>query len=37
MHKQNIIAAEHSLMTLHMNRPLFVGNYLQITWWALDQ
>ena len=20
-----------------MNRPLFVGNYLQITWWALDQ
>ena len=20
---------------LHMSRPLFVGSYLQVTWWAL--
>ena len=28
-HEQNIIST-----TLRMNRPLFVGNYLQVTWWA---
>ena len=29
-HEQNIICRT----TLRMNRPLFVGSYLQVTWWA---
>ena len=24
-------------ITLRISRPLFVGTYLQVTWWALDQ
>ena len=30
-----IFAAKHSWKALHMSRPLFVGSYLQVTWWAL--
>ena len=33
-HKKNIIS---NWRTLRMSRPLFVGSYLQVTWWALDQ
>ena len=29
--------AKHSWTTLRMSRPLFVGSYLQVTWWALGQ
>ena len=29
-HEQNIICRA----TLRMNRPLFVGSYWQVTWWA---
>ena len=36
-HEQNIIAAKHNWTTLHMSRPLFVGSYLQVTWWARGQ
>ena len=32
-----LFAAKHSWMTLSMSRPLFVGSYLQVTWWALGQ
>ena len=30
-------AAKKSWMTVRMSRPLFVGTYLQVTWWALSQ
>ena len=30
-------ATKHSWMTLCISRPLFVGSYLQVTWWALGQ
>ena len=37
-HEQNIICSETiSWMTLSMSRPLFVGSYLQVTWWAVGQ
>ena len=29
--------AKHSWTKLRMSRPLFVGSYLQLTWWALGQ
>ena len=30
------ITAKHSwTTTLRMSRPLFIGSYLQVTWWAL--
>ena len=32
-----LFAAKHSWTALPMSRPLFVGSYLQVTWWALDQ
>ena len=32
-----LFAAKHSWTALRMSRPLFVGSYLQVTWWALDQ
>ena len=32
-----LFAATHSWTTLGMSRPLFVGNYLQVTWWAFSQ
>ena len=32
-----LVAAKHSWMALRMSRPLFVGSYLQVTWWALGQ
>ena len=34
---RRLFAAKHSWTTLRMNRPLFVGSYLQVTWWALGQ
>ena len=33
-HEQNIICSQTQL---DYSRPLFVGNYLQATWWAIDQ
>jgi len=37
-HEQNVInVAKHIEMVLHMSRPLFVGSYLQVTWWAHGQ
>ena len=30
-----LFAAKQSWTTLRMSRPLFVGSYLQVTWWAL--
>ena len=40
-HEQNIICgqtlkAKHSWTTLPMSRPLFVGSYLQVTWWTFS-
>ena len=32
-----LFAAKQSQMILGMSRTLFVGSYLQITWWALGQ
>ena len=32
-----LFGAKHSWTALRMSRPLFVGSYLQITWWALGQ
>ena len=32
-----LFAAKHSWTTLRTSRPLFVGRYLQITWWAFGQ
>ena len=32
-----LVAAKHSWTALRMSRPLFVGSYLQVTWWALGQ
>ena len=32
-----LFAAKQSWTTLRTSRPLFVGGYLQATWWALDQ
>ena len=32
-----LFAAKHSWMTLRMSRPLLVGSYLQVTWWAFSQ
>ena len=32
-----LFAVKHSWTALSMSRPLFVGSYLQITWWALGQ
>ena len=32
-----LFAAKHSWTTLRMSRPLFVGSYLQVTWWAVGQ
>ena len=37
MHEKNIICSQTLLEALHMSRPLFVGSYLQVTWWALGQ
>ena len=34
---RRLFAAKHSWRTLRMSRPLFVGSYLQVTWWALGQ
>ena len=36
-HEQNIICSQTLLTALRMSRPLFVGSYLQVTWWALGQ
>ena len=36
-HEQNIICSQHSWTTLRMRTPLFVGSYLQVTWWAFGQ
>ena len=30
-----IFSCKHCWTTLCMSRPLFVGSYLQVTWWAL--
>ena len=30
-------ASKHSWMTLRMSRPLFVGSYLQVMWWAFGK
>ena len=30
-----LVTAKHRWTTLRMSRPLFVGSYLQVTWWAL--
>ena len=32
-----LFAAKHCWTALHMSIPLFVGSYLQVTWWALGQ
>ena len=32
-----LFAAKHCWTALHMSRPLFVGSYLQVTWWAFGQ
>ena len=32
-----LFAAKHCWTALRMSRPLFVGSYLQVTWWALGQ
>ena len=32
-----VLAAKNSWTTLRMSTPLFVGIYLQVTWWALGQ
>ena len=32
-----VFAAKNSWTTLRMSTPLFVGSYLQVTWWALGQ
>ena len=32
-----LFAAKHSWSSLRMSRPLFVGSYLQVTWWAFGQ
>ena len=32
-----IFAAKRCWTALRMSRPLFVGSYLQVTWWALGQ
>ena len=32
-----LFAAKHSRTKLRMSGPLFVGRYLQVTWWALGQ
>ena len=32
-----VFAAKNSWTTLRMSTPLFVGSYLQVTWWALCQ
>ena len=32
-----LFAAKHSWTALRMSRPLFVGSYLQVTWWAVGQ
>ena len=29
-----LFAAEHSWTILRMSRPLFLGNYLEVMWWA---
>ena len=34
---RTLFAAKHSRMTLRMGRPLFLGSYLQIKWWAFGQ
>ena len=36
-HEQNIICSQTLLTALRMSRPLFVGSYLQVTWWAFGQ
>ena len=38
-HEQNIICSKTRLdgTILRISRPLFVGSYLQVTWWALGQ
>ena len=30
-----ILSSKHCWTTFCMSRPLFVGSYLQVTWWAL--
>ena len=35
--QKRLFAAKHSWTALHMSTPLFVGSYLQVTWWALGQ
>ena len=32
-----VFAAKNSWTTLRMSTPLFVGSYLQVTWWALGR
>ena len=32
-----LFATKHIWRTLRMSTPLFVGSYLQVTWWALGQ
>ena len=32
-----LFAAKHSCTTLRISRPLFVGTYLQVKWWAFGQ
>ena len=34
---RTLFAAKQSWAPLRMSRPLFVGSYLQVTWWALGQ
>ena len=34
---EHYLQPKHSWTTLRMNRPLFVGSYLQVTWWDLGQ
>ena len=36
-HEQNIIFSKTKLDSIGMNRPLYVGSYLQVTWFALGQ
>ena len=38
LHMSRILfAAKHRWTILSMSRPLFVGSYLQVTWWAFGQ
>ena len=36
-HEQNIICSETHWTPLPIGRPLFVGSYLRVTWWAFGQ